>query len=311
MKRGLCALYFSMAAMVSHHAFADGAVVATIKPLHSLVAAIMEGDKNQPLLLVDGKASLHSFSLKPSQVSELQKAKVVFYISDDFEMFMQKTLQSLPKDVQRAPLGKLQGIGILPVRRNAADAHGEHAHEHEEDDHDHHHGAHDLHLWMSPLNAKIMAMEIARQLAIAFPDKKEIYFANLKKVGLRLDGVDKSMQERMGKLYGRSFVAFHDATQYFDGIYGLRFAGAITLNPERGISAKRVSELRETITKANVSCVFREPQFDAKVVDNLLEGTKAKSAVIDAEGALLAPGPELYFQLIDGVATSFESCLAP
>ena len=40
-------------------------VVVSIKPLHSLVASLMDG-VGEPTLLVGGGASLHSFSLKPS-----------------------------------------------------------------------------------------------------------------------------------------------------------------------------------------------------------------------------------------------------
>jgi len=298
-------ILFSIMLLAPSPVFADGVVVASIKPLHSLVAAVMEGDKNQPVLLVDGAASAHSFSLKPSQASALQKAAVVFYIGDDFELFLQKPLHTLPEKVARVPMEKLQGIVRLPVRL------GHESHEGHNGEEAHAHGAYDLHIWLSPANAKIMIMEIARALAIAFPDKKELYFENVRKMGVRLDALDTEMAERMGKLFNRPFISFHDATQYFDAPYGLRFIGAITLHPERGIGAKRMEELRQRIEADNVICVFREPQFDAKVIDNLLSGTRAKSVTIDPEGALLTSGPQLYYQLIEGVAKAFESCLAP
>ena len=114
----------------------------------------------------------------------------------------------------------------------------------------------------------------------------------------------------MLKIQGKPFIVFHDASQYFEERYRLTDAGSLTVHPERGISAKRLGEVREKIKNAKAVCVFREPQFDAKIVDNLIEGTGAKSGMLDAEGALLTPGPELYFELMEGLAKGFDDCLS-
>jgi zinc transport system substrate-binding protein len=42
----------------------------------------------------------------------------------------------------------------------------------------------------------------------------------------------------------------------------------------------------------------------------VIEGTDAKSAVLDPLGAGLDDGPELYFQLIRNMSTAFSSCLS-
>ena len=45
-------------------------VVASVKPVHSLVAAVMEG-VSIPDLIVKGAASPHTYSLKPSQAEQI------------------------------------------------------------------------------------------------------------------------------------------------------------------------------------------------------------------------------------------------
>ena len=52
-------------------------VVASVKPVHSLVAAVMEG-VSIPDLIVKGAASPHTYSLKPSQAEQIEKADLVF-----------------------------------------------------------------------------------------------------------------------------------------------------------------------------------------------------------------------------------------
>ncbi len=287
-----------------------GGVVVSIKPLHSLVAAVMNGDENQPEVLLSGGQSLHSFSLKPSQAKMLADADLVFYISDEFELFMDKALDGAPRRLQRSALSKTNGLTLLPARMGRGFEPHEHHHEH---GHEHEHEAqerHDLHLWMSPANAKVMVQEIARQLSVAYPQKKALYMHNAELIVGKLDALDASLAARMEKLKGRPFVVFHDAYQYFEQRYGLRAAGSLTVHPERGLSAGHLAELRAKIASAQAVCVFREPQFDGAVIDNLLAGTGAKSAVLDPEGALLAPSEALYFEMMEAIAAGFESCLA-
>ena len=52
-------------------------VVVSIKPLHSLVAAAMDG-VGEPLLLVKTSADPHSYTLKPSEAQALNAANLMF-----------------------------------------------------------------------------------------------------------------------------------------------------------------------------------------------------------------------------------------
>ena len=61
-----------------------------------------------------------------------------------------------------------------------------------------------------------------------------------------------------------------------------------------------------------MACVFREPQFDSKLVTTVVEGTPAKAGVLDPDGgATIPPGPQAYFQLMRNLAASLRACLAP
>ena len=52
---------------------ADVNVVASVKPIHSLVSAVMEG-VGAPQLIIEGAGSPHTYALKPSQAKDLQNA---------------------------------------------------------------------------------------------------------------------------------------------------------------------------------------------------------------------------------------------
>ncbi|MBB3393253.1 zinc transport system substrate-binding protein [Rhizobium sp. BK275] len=302
---------------------ADAPVVVTsIKPVHSLVSAIMQG-VGKPELIVDGAASPHTYNLKPSNARALQDAKVIFWVGPGLEAFLEKPLQSLGSDAIVAQLDDAPGLVKLPFREGgafeahddgdeheSAEAGHDHAHEEAEGDHDHGHGAFDTHLWLDPVNAKAMAAEITTTLVAADPANALTYEANAKSLDDKLDALDKEIAATVSPVKDKPFIVFHDAYQYFEHRYHIRVAGSITVSPETIPGAERVSEIHKKVGDLGATCVFAEPQFEPRLVNVVIEGTKAKSGVLDPEAATLPAGPELYFTLMRGIADSMRNCLA-
>jgi len=300
---------------------ADAPVVVTsIKPVHSLVSAIMEG-VGKPELIVDGAASPHTYNLKPSNARALQDAKVIFWVGPGLEAFLEKPLQSLGSDAIVAQLDDAPGLVKLPFREGGAfEAHDDgdehesaeagHDHAHEEAEGDHGHGAFDTHLWLDPVNAKAMAAEITTTLVAADPANALTYEANAKALDDKLDALDKEIAGIVSPVKDKPFIVFHDAYQYFEHRYHIRVAGSITVSPETIPGAERVSEIHKKVGDLGATCVFAEPQFEPRLVNVVIEGTKAKSGVLDPEAATLPAGPDLYFTLMRGIADSMRNCLA-
>lgn len=285
-------------------------VVASIKPVHSLVAAVMAGD-GEPALLVQGSASPHTFVLKPSQRSQIANAKIIFYISDNMEMFLRKLHQK--NDNRWVAMDQAPGLVRYPARTSGMwDAH-EHEHDHDHE-HEHEHergaGAMDPHIWLSAANAIAMTDHIVTQLTKRYPNKRDLYAANGAVLKQKLGLMDESLKARMKPFGGKPFVVFHDAYQYFEKSYGLFALGAITLHPERGPNAGHLRDIHRKLKETGARCVFFEPSFDMKTVEGMLEGTQAKSIQLDPEGLLLESGPDLYVELMEQVARGLEACFA-
>ena len=88
---------------------ADISVVASIKPVHSLVAGVMEGI-GTPNIIVDGAGSPHSYSLKPSQARELQDADAVFWFGHGLETFLEKPIEALSSNAKVVELIDTDGL---------------------------------------------------------------------------------------------------------------------------------------------------------------------------------------------------------
>jgi len=304
-------------------------VVVSIKPIHSLVAAIMQG-VGEPKLIVEGAASPHTYSLKPSNAAALQDADVVFWVGHGLEAFLEKPLETLGGKATVVELDDTPGLEKLPFREGGPfephvhegeeghdhaheeHAHGEDGHDHAaeaEEDHDHEHGEYDMHLWLSADNARAIAAEAAKVLAEKDPGNTEAYNKNLASLNDRLAALDTEIAETVAPVKDKPFIVFHDAYQYFEHRYGVHAAGSITVSPETLPGAARLTQIHDKVKALGATCVFAEPQFEPKLVNVVIEGTPAKSGTLDPEAATLDPGPELYFTLMKGIATSLRDCL--
>lgn len=343
MKSAFAALLSSaalFAAASSAHAAPD--VVVSIKPIHSLVAAIMKG-VGEPKLIVEGAASPHTYSMKPSNAATLQSADLVFWVGPGMEAFLTKPLEALASKAAVVSLEDAPGVIKLPLREGGAfephdDGDHDHGHDHDHGDtghdhdagshateaHDHHddhahdahgegdHGeaAYDTHLWLDTANAKAMAEEIERALVAADPADAEIYQTNAAALMKRLDALDIELKAELAPVKSKPFIVFHDAYQYFEKRYGVTVAGSITVSPETMPGAERIREIHQKVADLGATCVFAEPQFEPKLVSVVTEGTKARSGTLDPEAATLNAGPDLYFEMMRGLATNITTCLS-
>jgi len=306
-------------------------VVVSIKPVHSLVAGVMQGI-GKPALLLSGASSPHDYSLRPSDARRLDAAEVVFWVGEGLEAFLVKPLDALAGDARIVALSEADGVTLLPTREGGIwPAHAEHqpdddlhaaedAHDedvHAEDAHEeaeapaeeHEHGGFDMHLWLDPQNAEAIVGAIVTELATLDPGNAGRYEANGRALQERLEALDGALRDELAPVAERPFVVFHDAYQYLAQRYGLYEVGSLTVDPQRRPGAQRLAEIRARLQALNAACVFAEPQFEPALVDTVIEGSAARKGVLDPLGASLEPGPDQYFALMDGLARALVACL--
>jgi len=327
---------------------AEVKVVTSIKPLHSLASYLMDG-VGKPDLIVDGYASPHGFSMKPSHAKMLQNADLIFWVGEDLESFLEKPLSSIAKKAEKIELMEIKGLNVLKFReRNIFDEHDhddhddhgkkeddhddhdhddhgkkeehddhddhdDHGKKEEHDDHDDHdgheghaHGEYDPHIWLDPMNAKVILNEMVEHLIENDPKNEAKYKSNLDKA---LKDVDKLTIDVMTELSNSvSSIVFHDAYQYFEKRFNVNILGAFTVNTDVMPGAEQLAEIREIIEHDKVACVFSEPQFNPDIIKAVAKDMNIKTGVVDPLGATLDPGKDLYFKLIRNMSASFKGC---
>jgi len=289
-------------------------VVASIKPIYSLVAAVM-GDIGTPELLLKAPSSAHHFTLKPSQARILQAADIVFWVGPTMEQPLTKALATLAPHAQTTPLINASGLMLLEFN-NDAPAHQKPGLE-QRDDHDRHekHGDHDghminPHIWLDPQNAQVMLREISSRLGKIDPENAEIYAANADQMSVRLAGLQADIARQLAPYSAARFLVLHDAHSYFERRFGLRNHGAITSEPDVMPTASRIKALRSELGTHQIDCIFAEPLLGQKAVDLIAEGSKVRIGRLDPVASNLPAGVELYPDLLQSYATAMQACFS-
>ncbi len=265
--------------------------VASIAPVHSLLAQVMEGAAS-PRLLVAGGSSPHAYALKPSAARALAAARVVFWVGPGLERFLVKPLSALPRRVMAVELATVEGVKTRRFRATGGNG-----------------GGTDPHVWLDPRNAAAIARIMVIVLANADPANAVLYRKNGSNLLARLAKLDAEIRQTLEPVTGVSYLTFHDAFGYFEDRFGLRSAGAVAVAADRPPGAKRISALRRMIVNEKIPCLFTEPEFEPALARTLIEGTRARIGILDPLGTGLTPGPGLYAELMRGLARSLKKCL--
>ena len=294
-------------------------VVASIKPIHSLVAAVM-GDIGTPHLLLEAPSSAHHFTLKPSQARSLQAADIVFWVGPTMEQPLTKALATLAPQAQTLPLIESAGLVLINFDKvtPAHEKHDHEKHDHEKHGHEKHdkhdeHAKHDDHLinphiWLDPQNAKIMLGAIAARLAKADPENASTYAANADSMAARLAILETDITSQLASYSAAKFLVLHDAHVYFERRFGLRNYGAITTEPDVMPTASRVKALRDELREHRFECIFTEPFLGQKAVALIAEGSKVSIGTLDPIASNLPAGAQLYPDLLMSYAKALQSC---
>lgn len=283
-------------------AHADVKVLTSIKPLQLIAAAVQDGVAIPEVLLPPG-ASPHNYALRPSDVRKVQSVDLVYWIGPDMEGFLPRVLNG-----RTLPSVAVQDLPGLKLRRFAEDSHS-HAEEADEHDHDHRPGSLDAHLWLSPVNARVIATKMAADLTAADPANAARYQRNLKAFDERLDALDLRLKARLAGIAGKPYFVFHEAFDYFEDAYGLKHTGVFSVAAEVQPGAQHVAAMRTRLQEVGKTCVFSEPPLRPRLAETLVAGLPVKLAELDALGGYTPATAQGYEQVLEKLGNDLAGCL--
>lgn len=283
-------------------AHAEVKVLTSIKPLQLIATAVQDGVAIPEVLLPPG-ASPHNYALRPSDVRKVQSVDLLYWIGPDMEGFLPRVLNG-----RTLPSVAVQDLPGMKLRRFAEDSHS-HAEDADEHDHDHRPGSLDAHLWLSPINARVIAAKMAADLSAADPANAARYQSNLKVFDERLDALDLRLKKRLAGIEGKPYFVFHEAFDYFEDAYGLKHTGVFSVAAEVQPGAQHVAAMRARLQEVGKTCVFSEPPLRPRLAETLVTGLPVKLAELDALGGYTPATAQGYEQVMEKLGNDLAGCL--
>lgn len=273
-------------------------IVTSIKPIGLITAAIAD-QVDEVKIIVPNGGSPHQYALKPSDVLAINSASLIIWISPELEGFM------IPytKNIKDKPIIEISSLEtVKPLQQFAKD------HDHKQDS-KHHHGKYDMHVWLSPEIANQTALAIYNQLLKIYPEKEQVLRKNLSDFEIELQQTTKTVANNLNKVENSGYFVFHPAYGYFESNFNLKNLGSITLNPSVQPGVKTVLDIQNKIKEEHAVCIFSEPQFDARILNKIVENSDVKIGILDPLGIDVPFNQKGYFQLLLNLSNRLKQCL--
>ncbi|MBL1435118.1 MAG: zinc ABC transporter substrate-binding protein [Rhodobacteraceae bacterium] len=259
-------------------------VAATLPPIAGLVAEIMQGVAT-PSALIPANAEPHHFSLRPSQISALREADIVFAVGLDLEPWLARVEGSFAiinlAETASEP---------LPARNFDLSARAES----------------DPHLWLDPGEMVAWELEITQRLIKLDPENADIYRANEFALLQTLVAAKKQLEnigERMNA-EGLRLVVSHDAFQYLERRLDVPLVGMLSDYTEVRAGARSLSKISRL---EGPICILEHPELSAPA--DLLPN--APRVMLDPMGADFAGAPNFSMHFYQHIVAALEGCLTP
>lgn len=233
-------------------------ILTTTKPVYDFTAALCRGSELEVGLLIDENIScLHDYSLSTTQMRSIENARILVISGAGLEAFPMEVLS--------------RGESIIDASANVPLLGCEEGHDHGHDDHGHSHEF-DPHIWLSPENAMMMAENICKGLANAYPAYADVFQANLEELLLKLGDLRQYGQEMLSSLSCRELITFHDGFAYLAHAFDLNILAAVEEESGSEASAKELIDLIEEVRHHQLPAIFNETN-----------GSPSASGIIAAE----------------------------
>ena len=242
-------------------------VVATTPDLASIARAI-GGTGVDVKALAKPTEDAHFVDAKPSHIVTLNRADVLIEGGAELELgWLPPLLESSrnSKIASGAP-GRIvasQGIKMLEIPTTFDRSKGDV------------HGLGNPHFLIDPLNAKIVAANIAAHLSQVDPKSAETFQANLRKFESTLDAKLAEWQKQLAPHKGAKIVTYHKDFVYLADRFGLDIVG--TLEPKPGIapSPAHLATIISTMRSQNAHVILVQPYQNRKTAETVARQTGA------------------------------------
>jgi zinc transport system substrate-binding protein len=230
-------------------------------------------------VMIPPGASPATYEPTVSQLVKLDRSAVYMRIGYvGFEQSWMQKITSVNPGMKIVDLSE----GVEIIGEDAGDGGDHHGHAH--------HGS-DPHIWMSTINARIIARNIHKELLLLFPGEKEYLKARLDLFSHSLDSLHQAISGKLEGIENRTFMIYHPALTYYARDYALE---QLSLEIEgKSPSPLHLKEMTDLAKVNHISKILIQSQFDRINAEILARETG--SEIIQFDPLDLQWGNQMYY----------------
>jgi ABC-type Zn2+ transport system substrate-binding protein/surface adhesin len=291
MKRLLSlALAVLLASAASAAAAEAPKVVVGIKPVHSLVAALMKGVA-EPALIVEGATTPYGYTLDAGDRRALEDADLVVWVGPELEPYLQRPLADAGTGTRVMELLADENFKVLPRRDDME--------------------RRDPFIWLDVRNVEVMVDELFATLVAVDPAHEAAYLENRRTLKVAMARLDREFEYGFRAVAAGEGFAYHDTQQYFEQAYAFKVRGFVAPEPGARADAARLLQVHAQLAAREKSCFFVEAGLPQDRLSLITQGTGARVAELDSFATGFAAGPDLYGKMMrhnfDVIAGCFKA----
>ncbi len=266
----------------SSMALAQPVVVASIRPLQLIAAAITEG-VSETLLVMDSSQDPHHPSLKPSQRRAMNQADIFIWIGPQLETGMEQIVAQLSATV--LPALQISDLRIYQLNNKP-----------------------DPHIWLDTDNVRLIARSLTKALIEIDRQNENQYSANLTRFHQQLDVLDEEISNTLQGPGFPPFAVYHDGYQYFEKQFSLSHRTSFTSNEEVQPGIRQVLAIKSVLDSDNVNCIVVDPSVNTENLGNQLERSNLRFISVDVLAHDIPLAGDAYLRFMNNMASNFSSC---
>lgn len=268
---------------------ADGPprVMVSVKPIHSLVAGILEGVAESELIVTDG--SPWDYQPTPEQQVRLQQADLVIWVGPELESALAGVVHDPAMRGRSLELLAQDELKVLPARGRE--------------------GFRDPFFWLDSRNMLILLDELTRVLSEMDPARAHRYQDNRQKVLAAISQTDRELEFGYKDVSSVPVFLYQDTQQYFEQAYAMKAAGIVAAPPGGQSDTATLLKIKSLLKEAKAPCLLAEAGLPAPHLQLLVAGTGARVVELASLGTELAAGPDLYIRLMRDHYQAISNCV--
>ncbi len=252
-------------------------IVSSINPIQQIISAVV-GDKTNNVLIIKSGLSEHDYHLKKNDVEMVNKANLIFYVSDDLERNFAKLSSSQDKKLDTFQLIKIDGIKLLQKRNDAKTI--------------------DPHIWLNPQNGVRIAQFVVQKISAIDPKNSLQYQENFEKFRKEVLSTEQKIKLQISKKQGLNYIFFHDGYQYFEDYFGIKSLKVVSGGHDSELSLAAVKEIDALIKQSLVNCIVGEQWDEKNTAQKLANNYKITFSELDLSKA------KSYTEMLQKIANS-------